>query len=159
MIKKIGLFAKHFLLQFGLQILLLQTTIIVSFDGASAQAAHDIQDSVYMFSYFKNNGEDGLHLAYSSDGFNWKALFNDSSVLKPTISKDKLMRDPCIIRGKDGKFHMVWTVSWNDKGIGYASSPDLLRWTSQQFLPVMQYEPGTRNTWAPEITYDDKNDS
>jgi sucrose-6-phosphate hydrolase SacC (GH32 family) len=82
-----------------------------------------------MFCYFKNNGEDGLHLAYSNDGYNWKAMFNDSSVLKPTVSKDKLMRDPCIIRGKDGKFHMVWTVSWNDKGIGYASSFDLLNWS------------------------------
>lgn len=28
---------------------------------------------VYMFSYFKNNGEDGLHLAYSIDGLKWEA--------------------------------------------------------------------------------------
>lgn len=55
-----------------------------------------------MFCYFKNNGEDALHLAFSNDGYIWKALFNDSFVLKPTVSKDKLMRDPCIIRGKDG---------------------------------------------------------
>jgi len=32
---------------------------------------------VFMFSYFKNNGEDGLHLAYSMDGLKWKALNND----------------------------------------------------------------------------------
>src|SRR5690606_29176436 len=78
-------------------------------------------DSVYAFSYFKGNGEDGLHLAYSYDGFSWKALNNDQSVLEPELSKDKLMRDPCIIRGGDGRFHMVWTVSWTDQGIGYAS--------------------------------------
>jgi beta-xylosidase len=66
------------------------------------------------------------------------------------------MRDPCVIRGKDGQFHMVWTVSWNDKGIGYASSPDLVHWSEQMFIPVMTHEPLARNCWAPEITYDDR---
>lgn len=112
-------------------------------------------DSVYLFSYFKGNG-DGLHFTYSHDGYNWNVLFNDSVVLKPTAGKDKLMRDPCIIRGGDGKFHMVWTVSWNEKGIGYASSPDLLQWSEQKYIPVMEHEPQARNTWAPEITYDAK---
>jgi len=113
-------------------------------------------DSVYLFSYFNNNGQDGLHLAYSHDGYSWTPLNNDSSLLKPTVAKDKLMRDPCIIRGADGRFHMVWTVSWNDRGIGYASSPDLVHWSEQQFIPVMSAEPGARNCWAPEITYDAK---
>ncbi|MFD2288297.1 family 43 glycosylhydrolase [Pedobacter petrophilus] len=111
---------------------------------------------VYLFAYFKNNGQDGLHLAYSIDAYKWTALKNDSSFLKPVVSKDKLMRDPCIIRGADGLFHMVWTVSWKDKGIGYASSKDLINWSEQQFIPVMAKEDGARNTWAPEITYDGK---
>jgi len=114
-------------------------------------------DSVYMFCYFNNNGKDGLHLAYSNDGYKWFALNGDSSLLKPTVAKDKLMRDPCIIKGADGLFHMVWTVSWNDKGIGYASSKDLIHWSEQQFIPVMQQEDSARNCWAPEITYDKKN--
>jgi hypothetical protein len=109
---------------------------------------------VYMFCYFKDNGQDGLHLAYSDDGLQWTALKNDNSFLTPMVSKDKLMRDPCIIRGADGLFHMVWTDSWTDKGIGYASSPDLLHWSTQQQLPVMANEPKARNCWAPEITYD-----
>ena len=112
---------------------------------------------VYVFSYFNNNGEDGLHLAYSNDGYHWQALNNDSSVLKPTVASDKLMRDPCIIKGADGLFHMVWTVSWNDRGIGYASSKDLINWSEQQFIPVMQQEDSARNCWAPEITYDHTN--
>jgi beta-xylosidase len=111
-------------------------------------------DSVYLFSYFKNNGEDGLHLAYSADGLQWQALHGDSSFLKPMVSNDKLMRDPCIIRGADKLFHMVWTDSWTDKGIGYASSPDLVHWSAQQQLPVMAAEAEARNCWAPEITYD-----
>ena len=115
------------------------------------------QDSIYIFSYFKDNGQDGLHLAYSEDGYTWKELGNGRSYLQPTAGKDKLMRDPCIIRGADGLFHMVWTVSWNEKGIGYAASPDLLHWPSQQDIPVMEHEPGALNCWAPEITYDARN--
>ena len=114
------------------------------------------QDSVYMFSYFKNNGKDGLHLACSNDGLKWTALKNDQSFLTPVLSKDSLMRDPCIIRGADSLFHMVWTVSWNQKGIGYANSKDLINWSKQQFIPVMMHEDSARNCWAPEITFDKK---
>src|SRR5690606_30922976 len=105
-------------------------------------------DSVFMYSYFKGNGEDGLHLASSADGYNWEALNNNRSFLTPTAGGDKLMRDPCIIRGGDGKFHMVWTVSWNEKGIGYASSDDLINWSKQEFIPVMEHEDKDRNCWA-----------
>lgn len=111
---------------------------------------------VYLFAYFKNNGQDGLHLAYSEDGLEWKALKHDASFLTPVVARDRLMRDPCIIRGADGNFHMVWTVSWNDKGIGYASSPDLVHWSEQQFIPVMQHEDSARNCWAPELFYHGK---
>lgn len=110
----------------------------------------------YVFTYFKGNGEDGLHLAYSEDGFKWEALKKDTSFLTPEVGKDKLMRDPCVIKGGDGSYHMVWTVSWTDKGIGYAFSPDLIHWSKQEFIPVMAHEKNTRNTWAPEITFDEK---
>jgi hypothetical protein len=120
--------------------------------GAIAQSG----DSVYMFAYFKGNSKDGLHLAYSTDGYKWQALKNDSSFLKPAVAKDSLMRDPCIIRGKDGLFHMVWTVSWNDRGIGYANSEDLVNWSAQKYIPLMADEDSARNCWAPEITYNRK---
>jgi beta-xylosidase len=112
------------------------------------------RDEVYLFSYFKGNGEDGLHLAWSEDGYTFAAINKDISVLTPEVSNDKLMRDPCIIRGADGIFHMVWTVSWNDRGIGYASSADLINWSEQKFIPVMGHEPAARNCWAPEVFYD-----
>jgi len=111
-------------------------------------------DSAYVFSYFRDNGQDGLHLAYSEDGLKWTPLKNDQSFLTPMLSRDKLMRDPCIIKGEDGRYHMVWTVSWTEKGIGYASSTDLIHWSEQQYIPVMEHEKETRNSWAPELTYD-----
>lgn len=118
------------------------------------QCASSESRTVYLFSYFKGNGEDGLHLAYSKDGLTWQALNDDQSILRPRVGEDKLMRDPCIIIGPDGKFHMVWTVSWNEKGIGYASSEDLVHWSKQQYIPVMEHEPNAENCWAPELFYD-----
>lgn len=115
------------------------------------------EEAVFLFSYFTGRGEDGLHFAYSEDGLTWKAV-KDSSYLKPQLGKEKLMRDPNITLGKDGNYHMVWTVGWNEKGIGYAHSKDLLNWSNQQYLPVMEQEPDARNCWAPEITYDDSSD-
>ena len=129
---------------------------LICFIAVTTVSAQTVEDKVYLFSYFKDNGKDGLHLAYSKDGYRFTALKKDSSFLAPVLSKDSLMRDPCIIRGADNKFHMVWTVSWSDKGIGYASSADLINWSEQQYIPVMAHEEKARNCWAPEITYDAK---
>jgi len=110
----------------------------------------------YLFSYFTGNGEDGLHLAHSTDGYRWTALNGGRSLLTPTAGGDKLMRDPSIVRGPDGAFHMVWTVSWNEQGVGYSTSKDLIDWSPQRYLPVMEHESGTLNCWAPELFYDDE---
>ena len=112
------------------------------------------QNEIYLFSYFVDNGQDGLHLAYSANGLKWSPLNNGKSYLRPTVGKDKLMRDPFILQGKDGLFHMVWTSGWWDKQIGYASSPDLINWSEQKGIPVMVHEPTARNSWAPEMAYD-----
>ena len=111
---------------------------------------------VYLFSYFRGNGEDGLHLAYSYDGLKFTALNNDKPFLAPVVGVSKLMRDPCIIRTPDGTFHMVWTTGWNERGIGYSSSEDLVNWSTQKYIMVMEKEPSARNCWAPEIIYDSK---
>lgn len=116
--------------------------------------------SYYVFTSFRDNGQDGLHLALSEDGYNWQPLKNDQSFLKPQIKHpDNLMRDPAIKQGPDGTYHMVWTVSWNgDNGkiIGYSSSKDLINWTPQKAIPVMENEDNVRNVWAPELFYDKK---
>lgn len=108
----------------------------------------------YLFTYFKNNGEDGLHLAYSHDVLAWRPLNNDRSLLKPVIGKDKLMRDPHLTTGPDGLYHLVWTTSWTDPVIGHATSRDLITWSEQQAITPMAHEPAARNVWAPETFYD-----
>ena len=132
----------------------LTLAIFMLFSGSELLA----QDKAFLFSYFMHNGEDGLHLAYSHDGMKWNALKNNQSFLSPAVGEDKLMRDPCIIMGPDGIFHMVWTISWKEKGIGYAHSKDLIHWSDQKLIPVMVHEEMARNCWAPEIFYDEKSE-
>ena len=110
---------------------------------------------VYMFSYFVGQS-DGLHLAYSYDGLTWTALNDGRPMMTPTVGKDRLLRDPSIVQGPDGTFHMVWTSSWYDRIIGYASSKDLIHWSEQRALPVMEHEPEAKNSWAPELFYDEQ---
>jgi len=107
----------------------------------------------YLFTSFRGNGEDGLHLAYSYDGYRWTDL--ERVFLRPRIGVSKLMRDPCLIQGPDGTFHMVWTTGWAEKGIGYAYSKDLINWSEQKYIEVMAHEPGAKNCWAPEVFYDE----
>ena len=117
----------------------------------------DVAGSAYLFSSFRGNGEDGLHLAYSHDGLKWTALKGDTSFLKPQVG-GRLMRDPCVVQGPDGTFHMVWTDSWTGTTIGYASTRDFIHWSEQKSIPVMAQEPTSKNCWAPEIVYDRKRD-
>ena len=125
--------------------------LLVAFSAASAQ---DLPQTCYLFTSFRGNGEDGLHLAYSIDGLKWTSLKQDKSFLAPRVGSEKLMRDPCITVGPDGVFHMVWTTGWRGSDIGYAHSRDLIHWSPQRAIPVMEHEPTAINCWAPEIIYD-----
>ncbi|RXK58000.1 arabinosidase [Lacibacter luteus] len=109
----------------------------------------------YLFTSFHEPADAGLRMLYSYDGRNWTDL--DTVLLQPKVGNQKVMRDPSMVQGPDGTFHLVWTSSWRgDLGFGYASSKDLFNWSEQQFIPVMKNEPTTVNTWAPELFYDDE---
>lgn len=122
---------------------------------AAAVGQSGDEDQHFLFSYFTRNGEDGLHLAHSRDGLRWTALNGGRSFLQPAVGS-KLMRDPSILRGPDGVFHLVWTTGWWDSGIGLAHSRDLVTWSDQQVVPVMEHEPTALNCWAPELFYDEE---
>jgi sucrose-6-phosphate hydrolase SacC (GH32 family) len=116
----------------------------------------DLPETCYLFAYFYHDRQaDGLRLAWSRDGLSFTMLNGGETCLQPKVGESKLMRDPCIYRGPDGTFHLVWTTSWQGKTIGYASSKDLIHWSEQKAIPVMAHEPQTVNTWAPEIVWDD----
>ena len=109
---------------------------------------------LYLFTSFRGNGEDGLRFVYSEDAYHWHEI--PGTFLKPSAGRSKLMRDPSLVRGPQGAFHLVWTTGWQgDQGFGYAHSQDLVNWSDQRFIPVMEHEPTTVNVWAPEIYYDE----
>jgi len=118
-----------------------------------------------LFSYFTRNGDDGLHLAWSPDGTSWQPLNGGRPLVAPAITgagvgwqrwntEAALMRDPSVLFGPDSVFHMVWTIAWTDRGIGVAHSRDLMQWSEQQRVPVMDHEPDALNAWAPELFWD-----
>ncbi len=111
-------------------------------------------NKLYLFTSFREPANEGLRLLYSKDGYAWKST--GKIHLKPLIGKDKIMRDPSMLQGPDGLFHLVWTTEWKGgNGFGYSSSKDLVNWSEQQYIPVMQKEKDVVNVWAPELFYDD----
>lgn len=120
--------------------------------GFSAEA--EDSDDVLLFSFFRGNGEAGLYLAWSEDGLAWQEIKPGFVWITPKVGESVLMRDPCIIVGRDDRFHLVWTPGWHERGIGHATSDDLIHWSEQQYLPVMAHEDAARNAWAPEIFFD-----
>src|SRR5262249_9650795 len=116
----------------------------------------------YLFTSFRRNGETGVFFAASADGRQWTPLKGDQPWLKPE-HPGMLMRDPWLGQGPDGTWHMLWTWGWTRKEaggklqLGYSSSKDLIHWSPQRAIPVMQDEPTARNAWAPEAVWDAAN--
>src|SRR5712671_4502982 len=108
---------------------------------------------VYLFTSFRDADQKFLRFLYSDDGYHWMNV--PGTFLEANVGTSKQFRDPSIVRGPDGVFHLVWTSGWHgDQGFGCASSRDLIHWSEQQFVPVMTNEPTTVNVWAPELFYD-----
>jgi hypothetical protein len=114
----------------------------------------------YLFTSFRKNGETGVYLALSQDGRRWTPLNNNEPWIKPE-HPGQLMRDPFLVQGPDGVWHLIWTWGWNRKEtggalkIGYASSKDLVKWSPQREIRLLDNEPEARNAWAPEAAWDD----
>ena len=109
----------------------------------------------WMFAASSGEGEGGVYLALSQDGYHWTFVNDGKPVLRQS-EKGELMRDPFIQRGADGTLHMVWT--WSKDGmppvIGYASSNDVLHWTQHRKLALMASIPGALTATSPAIYYD-----
>lgn len=131
--------------------------ILIGFISCSSKKNEDKEvKEVYLFTSFREPATDGLKFLYSYDGYKWNSI--PGVFLKPDVGEQKLMRDPSMVKGPDGTFHLVWTCSWKgDPAFGYASSSDLLNWSEQQHVPIMAFDTTTVNVWAPELFYDDVN--
>ncbi len=130
---------------------------------SGATAAH-AQNTAYIYAYFEGpwptGGESGVYLAYSEDGYTFHDMNDGNAVLSVEGMYDEtedMMRDPSVVYGPDGKFHMVWTTSAIDvnRNIGYAWSYDLKTWNDVQLIEMWDEAstPNIEHTWAPEIEY------
>ncbi|BBO31191.1 family 43 glycosylhydrolase [Lacipirellula parvula] len=131
--------------------------------GASPALAAD--PTGYVYAYFKGGwptgGSSGVFLSFSTDGLNFTPLNNDQAVITPPRAPafpagENQMRDPSVVRGPDGKFHMVWTTGITTKTIGYSSSDDLVTWSTPKRIEVWGAGVNVANTWAPELYYDEE---
>ena len=91
---------------------------------------------------------ESLHLAWSDDGRNWRALNGNKPIC------DVWMRDPFVSRGADGQFHLVATGGQGKRACLYGVSPDLVNWQTRS-LPLMGSVERANNIWAPEWFYDE----
>ena len=113
------------------------------------------EKEVYLFTSFHEPATEGLRFLYSYDGYHWDSI--PGIFLKPEVGTQKVMRDPSMVQGPDGTFHLVWTCSWkDDRGFGYASSKDLIHWSEEKHIPVMAYDTTVVNVWAPEVFYENE---
>jgi autotransporter-associated beta strand protein/T5SS/PEP-CTERM-associated repeat protein len=128
--------------------------VLVLFGLAFSCGTAAAEETVYLFSYFKEtNGVDGLHLAYSLDGLSYHAVNGDAGLVIDTQTTP-FMRDPSIIYGADGLFHLTYTTAWSGTSFGYMDSSNLLSWNHKKTVNIMSSVSGTEEVWAPESFYD-----
>lgn len=135
----------------------------------NAQKAADKEMKAYLFTYFTGNAPEQEQICYavSHDGFNYTPLNNGQPIIgSDTIAIAKGVRDPHILRCKDGWFRMVvtdmrCTLGWaSNRGMVLMRSRDLIHWEHHTIHFPERYA-GTNfanvtRVWAPQTIYDEK---
>ena len=126
-------------------------------------------EGAYLFVYFVGNApdEERIHFAVSLDGYNFEPLNGDKEVIiqtKGTLS----LRDPYILKGKDGFYYIIatdmrsidgWTsnhalITWR--------SENLVDWTDETVIDIRDFGgeySSTNRAWAPQAIWDEKRQS
>lgn len=134
--------------------------------------------AAYLLAYFKDDTH-GLYFALSRDGYTFTDVNNGNPIIAgDTIAEQHGIRDPHIMRGKDGWFYMAmtdlhiygkqkgyrdteWerpkeTYGWgNNRDLVLLKSKDLIHWT-HSILDIQKMYPewNVGCVWAPELIYD-----
>src|SRR3989304_4862311 len=94
------------------------SAILAAASALHGEDARPADGAVYLFTSFRENGEGGLRFLSSDDGYKWTEV--PGKFLKPRVGPSQLMRDPSLLRGPDGTYHLVWTTGWSGgRGFGY----------------------------------------
>lgn len=122
----------------------------------------------YAFCYFTGNSpeEQTIHLAVSSDGYNFEALNNNEAIIEQTLGTG-CVRDPYIFKAVDeeGKdcYYIVATdmnaeLGWTSNHcIIFWKSYDLINWTDETLIDFRDFEgfEGCNRAWAPQVIWDE----
>jgi len=147
----------------NLRLLGVLTCLTVLFSCSESKPTNEYSN--YLFAYFTGNGEgeEAVHYAISSDGYNYYALNNDKPIIETSkISKAGGVRDPHILRGEDGTFYMVLTdlksaEGWTNTAMLLLKSDDLVNWESS-LIDIPEIFPDqfsdVNRVWAPQTIFD-----
>lgn len=118
----------------------------------------------YVMTYFTKTDDDKetLKLAFSYDGEYWYHLNNDASVLQASLGTKRL-RDPSVVRRKDGSFTVIATEGYDNSSIYAFDTSDFVTYDNERLIQVntSSDELTLKETqaWAPEGFYDRRNDT
>lgn len=136
--------------------------------AAAALAATPYPD--YLLVHFTDGRPDGeqIYFAASQDGYAWQDLNGSQPVMTSNVG-DRGVRDPSIIRAKNGMFYILATDLRIANGKGWDAamhrastsivifeSPDLVNWSSARLVNIASAIPGAGCAWAPEAIYDER---
>lgn len=126
----------------------------------------------YLFVHFKGtestSEEEQIYFALSRDAVTWQNV-NGGRPIMCSEQGEKGLRDPHILRARNGRFYMIATDLsiysrrgmkdiWTDcqtrgsRQIAVWESEDLVNWSDQRMVTVAAENAGC--TWAPESIYD-----
>ena len=105
----------------------LAAALTIDIFPSTAKAADT--DAAYVFTSFRDADQKFLRFLYSFDGYHWTNV--PGTFLAANAGTNQQFRDPSIVRGPDGMFHLDWTAGWHgDQGFGYANLKDLIHWSA-----------------------------
>lgn len=136
--------------------------------------------AAYLMVYFKDDTH-SVHFALSKDGYTFTDVNNAKPIISgDTIAEQKGIRDPYILRGKDGYFYMAMTdlhvfgkekgfreTQWerdgtafdwgNNRGMVLMKSKDLINWVHTELRVDKAFSGWEKigSAWAPELIYDE----
>lgn len=112
-----------------------------------------------LITYFSGDGDDteSLKLAMTYDGNLWYEINDQKSVLKPTTGTKRL-RDPSVVRNKDGGFYVLATQGYDTNAIYVWDTKDFVNFENERLLQVNKSSSSLpmkqQQAWAPEGFYD-----
>ena len=127
------------------------------------------REGAYLFCYFVGNevNEQTIHLAVSTDGYNFEALNNNEAVITQTKGTG-CVRDPYILKGPDENGKECYFIVATDMNAldGWTSnhaiitwrSYDLVNWIDETVIDMRDFEgfETTTRAWAPQAIWDEE---